>query len=167
MDGLVHPGDRVADIGCGIGYFTIPLARLVGEKGWVIAVDLQPQMLAGLRRRAARAGLLERIELHQASATRLDIDTPLDFALAFWMIHETPDPAALLAEINILLNPGAALLAVEPRGHVSHAAFEAMIAAACRTGFDPEPGPPVFVSRSILLRKQRLAIHQSLKTHPM
>jgi ubiquinone/menaquinone biosynthesis C-methylase UbiE len=49
---FVEPGMTVLDVGCGVGWFSIPMAQMVGEKGQVIAVDLQPQMLDMLRRRA-------------------------------------------------------------------------------------------------------------------
>src|SRR5512145_1906979 len=64
---LVAPGDTVLDVGCGIGYFSLGLAQLVGETGQVIAADLQPEMLAGLRQRAEQAGLLSRIKPHQSA----------------------------------------------------------------------------------------------------
>ena len=54
LAGLVQPGETALDIGCGIGYFAIPLARLVGPEGSVICVDLQEQMVAGVRRRERR-----------------------------------------------------------------------------------------------------------------
>ena len=49
----VESGDAVLDVGCGMGYFSLGLAKLVGPEGKVIAADLQPQMLAGLKKRAA------------------------------------------------------------------------------------------------------------------
>ena len=49
---FVRTGDACLDVGCGIGYFTIPMAKLAGPSGNVTAVDLQPQMLAGVERRA-------------------------------------------------------------------------------------------------------------------
>lgn len=53
----VREGMTVLEPGRGMGFFTLELARLVGPSGRVVAVDIQPRMLAGLRRRAARAGL--------------------------------------------------------------------------------------------------------------
>ena len=50
----IAPGQTAIDIGCGMGYFTLPMARLVGNSGRVIAVDLQAQMLDRLQRRAER-----------------------------------------------------------------------------------------------------------------
>ncbi len=81
--GLVQPGETALDLGCGPGYFTLPLARLVGENGRVAAVDLQAEMLAIVRRRAERQGLLSRLVLCQAEAGKIDLDLPVDFALAF------------------------------------------------------------------------------------
>ena len=47
----VEPGMTVMDVGCGAGWFSIPMARMVGDQGRVLAVDLQPQMLDMVRRR--------------------------------------------------------------------------------------------------------------------
>ncbi len=63
----------VFEPGPGMGFFTIELARRVGPTGRVVAVDIEPRMLAGLRRRAAKAGLLERIDLRLAQTRTLGI----------------------------------------------------------------------------------------------
>jgi len=55
----------VADIGCGPGFFTVEMARLVGSRGKVLAVDVQKRMLDILRRRSAEEGVEERIVFHQ------------------------------------------------------------------------------------------------------
>jgi SAM-dependent methyltransferase len=54
LEGLVQPGQTVLDLGCGPGYFSLALARMVGANGRVVAVDLQPEMLEFVRRRAER-----------------------------------------------------------------------------------------------------------------
>ena len=64
----VRPGMTVIDIGCGMGFFSIALARMVGPAGQVLAVDLQPQMLRTLERRARRAGVADRIRTRQAES---------------------------------------------------------------------------------------------------
>ncbi len=151
----IHAGDTVLDVGCGMGYFTLDLARLAGPKGHIIAADLQPQMLAGLRRRAERAGLLERIELLQAAPDRIGIDRPLDFALAFWMVHEVRQPEPFLQEILMALKPGGRLLVIEPMIHVSAQAFERTVSLAERSGFMIESRPQVRISRSVLFRKPK------------
>jgi tRNA A58 N-methylase Trm61 len=57
-----------------MGFFTLELARLVGSSGRVIAVDVQPQMIAGLRRRARKAGLLDRIDTRVVPPTSMGLD---------------------------------------------------------------------------------------------
>lgn len=152
LAGLVQPGDTALDLGCGMGYFSVALARLVGPEGKVICVDLQERMLAGVRRRAERAGVVERIRLHRAEPGRLGLEEPVDFALAFWMLHEVPDQVSFLAEVRACLKPGARLLVVEPRGHVGEAAFEHSVAIARAAGLLPIAQPVVAWSRAVLFR---------------
>ena len=101
----VNPGDTVLDVGCGMGYFTLELAKMVGESGRVIAADLQSEMLAGLQKRAERVELLPRIQLHRTEQNRIGVDNPIDFALAFWMVHEVQDQTGFLQEIYGVLKP--------------------------------------------------------------
>ena len=155
LKGLAGPGDVVADLGCGPGFFTLPLAEMVGDDGRVIAVDLQAAMLEKLRQRAARRGLLERVSLHQCSPDALGLGevAGLDFALAFWMIHEVPSAAGLFGEVHAALRPGGRLLAVEPRGHVGAAAWDETLAAAAAAGLAVVARPHVAFSRSALFER--------------
>ena len=68
LAGHVRAGMTVLEPGPGMGFFTLELARLVGGSGRVIAVDIQPRMLDGLRRRAAKAGVLDRVDARLAAA---------------------------------------------------------------------------------------------------
>lgn len=86
----------MVDIGCGMGFFSIGMAKMVGETGKVISVDLQAEMLAVVHQRAGKNGLAERIQFHRARKDSIGISGPVDFALAFWMVHEVPDPANFL-----------------------------------------------------------------------
>lgn len=148
----VQPGDTALDIGCGPGYFTLPLARLVGLHGSVIAADLQPQMLDIVRRRAGRAGLLPRIHLHHCAAGQLGVDTPVDFALAFAMLHETQHTADLLAEVAAVLKPAGRLLVAEPRAHVSAQLFAETLMLARAVSLEPCLEPRIAMCRAVLLR---------------
>ena len=150
LGGLVHSGQTVVDLGCGMGYFSIPLAQMVGPKGTVICVDVQQQMLDGLRRRATRAGVLSQITLHRCESIQLGLAEPADFVLAFWMLHEVPDQTAFLAEVRACLKPGGRLLIVEPRLHVGGAAFERSVEIACGAGLLSVARPAVAVSRAVL-----------------
>jgi ubiquinone/menaquinone biosynthesis C-methylase UbiE len=149
----IEAGDTVLDVGCGMGYFTLGLAKLVGQDGKVIAADLQERMLAGLERRAKKAGLFGRIQLCQCTTDQIGVDEPLDFALAFWMVHEVRQPAAFLRQIHELLVVGGKFLIAEPFIHVSSRAFQQTISLAKVTGFRVVDQPKVPASRAVLLCK--------------
>ncbi len=152
----VKSGVTAMDIGCGMGFFSLPLAELVGPSGRVICVDLQERMIRSLRRRASRAGLAERIETRVCSASSLgtqDLEGKVDFVLTYAMVHEVPDAAGLLAQIHDVLAPGGRHLIAEPRGHVSSEALEKTIAAAEKAGLSVVDRPNVKRSRAVLLEK--------------
>jgi SAM-dependent methyltransferase len=119
-------------------------------------VDIQPKMLAGLKRRAARRGLLERIDARLAQPESLglaDLTGTVDFALAFAMVHEMPDVAHFFAETAFALKPGASVLLAEPSGHVKEAEFENELRAAAAAGLQLADRPSVRRSHAALLKK--------------
>src|SRR5690349_7070283 len=71
LGGIIREGMTVLEPGPGMGYFTLEIARLAGKSGRVIAVDIQPRMLDGLRRRAAKAGVLDRLDIRLATTHSL------------------------------------------------------------------------------------------------
>src|SRR5574341_1010831 len=152
LAGLVLPGQTVIDIGCGMGYFTLPLARLVGPGGRVIAVDLQEQMLRRVKKRAERAGLLSRIRLYQCGPDSLGLTDPADFILAFWMVHETADRPGFLRQVHALLKPGAQFLVAEPRVHVLASDVQKTVDLARGVGLDVVGEPRIGWSRAVLFR---------------
>ena len=154
----VAPGMVVLEPGCGMGFFTLELARLVGPSGRVVAVDLQPRMLGGLRRRARRAGLEERIEIRRAEAERLGLDgleDVADLAVALHVVHEVGDPQRFFAEIVHALKPGGRVLVVEPRHHVSAAEFERELGAAAAAGLSTVERPTCRIGPCALLERPR------------
>ena len=87
----VRPGMTVLEPGCGMGYFSLPLARTVGPNGRVICVDLQQKMIDGLARRARKAGLLDRLALSVCGSDELGLGDwrgRVDLAVAIHVIHE-------------------------------------------------------------------------------
>jgi ubiquinone/menaquinone biosynthesis C-methylase UbiE len=148
--GLVKEGDTVVDIGCGLGHFSIGMARLVGASGKVIALDVQPEMVRRATGRAKRRGVRQRIDFRVAELERLGLSEPVDFVLAFWMVHEARNKGALLSEVRSALKPTGRFLIAEPRGHVSAQRFEATVEKARSAGFTVSQGPRVRLSHAVL-----------------
>jgi len=152
----VRPGMTVLEPGPGMGFFTLDLARLVGTSGRVIAVDVQPRMLNRLKRRATKAGLLDRLDVRIASPDSMgiaDLARAVDFTLAFAVVHEFPDAARFFTEVAAASKSGASLLLAEPQGHVDAAAFEAELQAAASAGFVSVDRPSIRRSQTALLKK--------------
>lgn len=117
----------VMDIGCGMGFFTLEMARLVGPDGLVIGVDLEERMLKALEKRAARLGLAARIRPYRCDSHNLGEHPPVDFVLACYVAHEVPDRSSFFSQISAFLKPGGKLLLAEPKLHVSKSEFEAIV----------------------------------------
>jgi SAM-dependent methyltransferase len=149
----VKPGMATLDFGCGMGVFTLAMARLVGEQGRVVAADLQPQMLDVVQRRSKRAGVTDRIRTHRCQPASTGLDEPFDFALAFWSVHEVRDMKCLFAEVFGCLRPEGRFLAVEPIGHVTTEAFAGMMQLAAEAGFREQERPRVRLSHAVVLAK--------------
>lgn len=152
----VRPGMTALDFGCGMGMFSIALARLVGVGGHVIAADLQPQMLDVLQQRAQRAGVAERIRPHRCQSDSMGLDASIQsvqFALAFYSAHEALDLRRLLAELHHCLSPDGRFLVVEPVGHVTASDFGNMMELAQQIGFRELERPRVRLSRAAVLGK--------------
>ena len=152
----VRQGMTVLEPGPGMGFFTLELARLTGATGRVVAVDIQRKMLDSLKRRAARAGLLDRLDIRLAQPDSLgvaDLAGAVDFVLAFAMVHEMPSAGAFFAEAAQVLRPGATLLLAEPAGHVQPASFEAELQAAAAVGLTVASRPEIRRSRAAVLQK--------------
>ena len=149
----VRPGMTVMDVGCGMGFCSIAMAKLVGDIGLVIAVDLQQKMLDVLRQRATMAGVTNRIRLHKCEQNRLGVDAQTDFALAFMMIHEVPDQRRLLGEIQASLKPSGKLLVAEPKIHVPGKAFGKTVALASEVGLKVIEEPKVRWCRAVVLER--------------
>lgn len=153
----VREGMTVLEPGPGMGFFTLELARLAGARGRVVAVDIQSRMLDGLKRRAAKAGLLDRVDARLVSAESMaqaDLAGAVDFTLAFAVVHELPDAGRFFAEVAEASKPGAHLLLVEPNAHVNAQRFEAELQAASQAGFGLVDRPSVSRSRAALLKKR-------------
>ncbi len=133
----VEPGQEVLEIGPGMGYFSLPLARLVGPEGKVYTVDIQPEMLNVLMLRAQKAAVAERLIPIRARKTSFGLDTlsqKIDFCLLFAVVHELPDQHQLFRELKLSLKKNAQILLAEPKGHVKQHAWEHTLELAAKEG---------------------------------
>jgi len=150
----IQPGYNVIDVGAGMGYFSIPLAKLVGLSGHVTAVDVQTQMLSVLSKRAKRSGVAASISTYLATPEYLGNHAAADFILAFWVVHEVPDQEKLLRQIHALLKPNGLFLFVEPIVHVSRHYFLRTLQTAKSVGFSITEYPDIRISHSALLLRK-------------
>lgn len=153
---FIVEGMTVLEVGPGMGFFTTELARLVGARGKIVAVDIQPKMLEGLRRRARKQGVVDRVDVRLAAASALgikDLDGRVDFALAFAVVHEVPDQARFFGEVHAVLKSYGKALVAEPRMHVNEEAFRATLQVARSVGFRVDGEPVIPRSRAAVLAK--------------
>jgi ubiquinone/menaquinone biosynthesis C-methylase UbiE len=152
----VRPGMTAIDIGCGMGHFSLPMARMVGAKGRVICVDIQQKMINSLRRRAKRAGLTVRLDLRVCGSDSLGIDDlagGIDFIWVCYVAHEVPDIPGFFVQLHSALCAGGTLLLAEPAGHITPDEFAETVAAAEKAGLTIIERPEIKKSRAVLLQK--------------
>jgi tRNA A58 N-methylase Trm61 len=152
----VREGMTVLEPGPGMGFFTLELARQVGPHGRVVAVDVEPRMIARLKRRLEKAGLLPCTDVRVAPPDSLalnDLRGQVDFTLAFCVVHEMPSASRFFAEAAEAMKPGATLLLAEPSGHVKKEMFEEELQAAMAAGFAVTARPAIRRTQTALLRK--------------
>jgi ubiquinone/menaquinone biosynthesis C-methylase UbiE len=147
----VKEGMTALDLGCGPGFFTLPMARLVGKTGMVIAADLQQGMLDLVRKKIGNSDLAAIVKVHQSRPERIGLAEKFDFILIFYMLHEVPDPAGFLREIRSLLKPGGRVLIVEPKWHVTQTDFQGSVGLMRRAGLAVLAEPGVRFSRAVVL----------------
>ena len=152
LGSYVSAGMTVLDVGCGMGFFSIGLARLVGDSGCVIAADVQSKMLAVMQKRSEKAGVSNIIRPHKSDPANLGVETPVDFVLAFWMVHEVPDAKLFFHQIRACLKPNGRMLIAEPRFHVSPERFRDCLALAQVSGLNFCETPSIRFSRSAVLK---------------
>jgi ubiquinone/menaquinone biosynthesis C-methylase UbiE len=152
----IREGMTVLEIGPGMGFFSLPLARLVGKSGRIICVDVQERMLTKLKKRSEKSRLLDRITTILTEGNSLHIEEyegQIDFALAFAVVHEVPDRARMFAEVYRSLKPASRLLISEPKAHVTREDFQTTVETANARGFKEEAPLDIRKNYSVLLRK--------------
>jgi ubiquinone/menaquinone biosynthesis C-methylase UbiE len=131
------------DVGCGPGFFSVELARMVGNTGRVIAADLQDGMLQRLACRIEGTELAGRIGLVKCDQDNINVKERVDFILTFYMVHEVPDKTSFFGQLTGILNDDGQFLIVEPK------LFD-FVSLSCshesgfnHPGTNPHPTPPI------------------------
>lgn len=144
---------KVLDLGCGPGFFTVEIAKMLNNDGKIIAADLQQGMLEKIREKIKGTELEQRIQLHKCEENKIGLSENVDFILCFYMVHEVPNQSVLFNELKSILKPEGRILIIEPNFHVSKRSFDEMVKKTVEIGFEAIERPGVFFSRSVLLRK--------------
>lgn len=151
----IKEGMTVLDIGCGPGFFSIDMAKMVGISGRVIAADLQEGMLKKVRDKIKGTELEKRISLHKCKEDKIGISEYVDFVLLFYMVHEVQNKEDFFNEIDGILKSNGKILIVEPPIHVSKSAFEETIKIAQNAGFILVERPKVLLSKTAVLKRPK------------
>jgi ubiquinone/menaquinone biosynthesis C-methylase UbiE len=150
----IRPKMTALDLGCGPGFFTIEMGRMLYGSGKVVAADLQQGMLDKVVAKIKGTVLENTIQLHKCQDDRIGLAEKVDFILAFFMVHEVPDHDKLFAEVKTLLKPGGRMLIIEPNFHVSKKSFNSMMEIIHKYGLTEIDRPRHFLCRSVLIGNQ-------------
>lgn len=149
----VLPGMHVIDFGCGPGRLAIPLAEKIGSRGKVTAVDLQPQMLKKVAKKAAEKNL-KNIELVQGDIGKGELLlAQCDRALLINVLGEIPNQEAAFKEIFDTLKPGGTLTVTETRFDPHFQSKETVSRLASKTGFREKKYDGNWAAFSLILEK--------------
>ncbi len=152
----IREGMVTADIGCGLGMFSFTMARMVGPEGKVYAVDIHEKLILSIWNRLQykkHAAIRKTLIPYVSRDGALSFSHQLDFALAFWMLHETVDRNDFLGQIYRSLKDDGMFLLSEPKIHVSAREWNNSVDIALANGFTILKRPRIFFSQSVLLAK--------------
>ena len=156
LKNYVTEGMKVADIGAALGYFSIPMAKMVGKTGKIVCFDVQDSMIRTLNKRLYKYEVSDVATTHKSAYDSIGLHhfgNDFDFALAFAMVHEVENQDMFFKEVYDGLNEGGKLFVAEPKGHVSKDHFQKSINRAKLVGFRQGHTPTINGSLSVVLIK--------------
>jgi 2-polyprenyl-3-methyl-5-hydroxy-6-metoxy-1,4-benzoquinol methylase len=109
----IGPGQRVLDLGSGVGDVAMLAARIVGPSGEVVGIECDARSIARARSRVAEAGL-RHVTFEQSNVDQIAGIKPFDAAVGRFILEFLPDPVAVLRSISDLVRPGGAIAFHEP-----------------------------------------------------
>ena len=148
----VRPGMTVLDLGCGTGYFTLEIARLLNNNGKVIAADVQKGMLDILKQELENCELKHLIEIQNSQEHSLGLSEKVDFILAFYSFHEMRYIENIISDLTRIVKSETKILISEQKLHVSKNTFNEIISKMENNGFEICERPRIFFSRTVVMR---------------
>lgn len=116
----ILPGSKVADFGCGSGYFSLPLAQAVGSEGLIYSLDVLPAALEAVASKAKIEGisniLTKRVNLENEKGSKLDGES-LDLVVVKDMLFQNKDKDSIVGEVYRVLRKGGRILLLEWNDH--------------------------------------------------
>ena len=146
----IGPGQRVLDLGSGVGDVAMLAARLVGPSGEVVGIERDPRSITRARTRAADAGL-RNVTFRQSDVAQFSSDKPFDAAVGRYILQFLPDPVGILRSVSQRVRPGG-VIAFQEQSWAPFVLFSAHLPlwsasvsllheASLRSGVNMEMGP--------------------------
>lgn len=152
-DAGIGTGQRVLDLGSGVGDVAMLVARIVGPSGEVVGIERDASSIARANARVAEAGL-RNVSLTQADVHEIVSDRPFDAAVGRFILMFLPDPVLVLRSLTRLVRPGGALAFQEPTwipmlGFAERLPLWSKVLSSIhetfrRSGVNPEMGPALY-----------------------
>jgi ubiquinone/menaquinone biosynthesis C-methylase UbiE len=153
---LLKEGMKVLEVGPAMGFFTLPMASMIGKEGKIYAVDFQEGMLTGLMKRAEKQGLQNRIETILCAQNSLNVGhlkNEMDFILTLGVAHEVDDLDRFFSEIYETMKPEGIMLLGEPKYHVKKTKFQSEVEIAEACGFKIQRIEKITCDHAVIFEK--------------